>query len=102
MWAACACELIAGVVGLVPLPRTPEPFLEMDERSIAQDFAGQRNIGLRVADITRSRRLVSGLDLFPNNFAEDFQHFIQSDSGARSAVEHRPRCTLCLAGPERF
>ena len=47
------------VGALVPLPGALETFFELDARLVAKDFARQRNVGLRIADVAVARRIVA-------------------------------------------
>src|ERR1700757_2527718 len=90
-------------IGLrVPGPSAAETFFKLDDRLIAEDFSGERDVGLRIADVASARRIVLRLDFLTRDFFEQFNYLIQSDARAGAPVEDPSVRVFGIAGAKSF
>src|SRR5262245_57372906 len=64
----------------VPVEGDLEALLEASLRFVAEEFAGLRNVRLRVADVAVARRIVLGFERFASNLAQRCQDLIQRNA----------------------
>jgi len=103
--------LAAGEPPLSPLPepghRLPEPLLNKVLRIILKRLPRARDIGERVPDVARTRRLVDGVALCAGDLHKDRCKVVQVDpvaicnvEGPRGTALHRPDVRLDHVGDE--